>query len=240
MPVLDSGELHQLRTAADTAAKTRRKNAYRALVGKVGVARPRALGSLDQLAQSDLDGRPFCLSRKWTLAASSAYKTFTTDANKLRLLSDMTTSSQPTQQPAGEVFVIDTIKVFVPSDIKVDAVHELLNKLGVRFHYGDGRKPFEVPFRLLAKSDLRNPNAGNNTTTVIEGTRTELIELGNTLVLEPEDNIVVMPGDTTFHVEAFWLTDYAASPPAGPAGSEDAIDVHLVASGERFAAIARE
>lgn len=238
--VLTPDELKDIRESASNAAKNRRRKANKELGLVIGVARPNLIGRLDEFMQANMDARDFALSRKWTLASSSAYKDFTQDANKLRLFSDIKGSTFPSQQPSGEVFAINELAIFVNNSTKSAALEELLNKFGVRINYGDGRKPFEVPFRRLAKVSSRTPNCGNNTTTPIEGTRTEIIELGNELKLDPEDYIVIGPGDTTYTVEGFWLTDYATTGTAAPAGSETAIDVHVMARGRLYKSINRE
>lgn len=241
--ILTPEDLLAIRSTADNTKKQRRKAAAQELANIVGVARPKLMGALDNFMQAGMDSRDFVLQRKWTIASSGgAYKDFTLAANKLSLYSELVNSSFPAAQPTGKLFAIKRLAIFIATNEKVGTPDELLQKWGIRLNYADGRAPLEVPARQLLMTGARTPNCGNNTTTPIEGTRTELIELGNELVLDPEDVNIVSPGDSLYHMEGFWLSDYAASPPTTPAGGAPSADIVVTvrASGRLFSAINRE
>lgn len=243
--VLTPEDLLGIRTTADNTKKQRRKAAAQELANIVGVARAKLMGQLDNFMQSGMDSRDYVLLRKWTIASSGgAYKDFTLAANKLSLFSELVNSSFPAQQPTGKLFAIKRLAIFVKTNEKVGTADELLEKWGIRLHYADGRSPLEVPARQLLMTGSRVANAGAayNAVAAVEGTRTEIIELGNELVLDPEDVNIVAPGDTISHIEGFWLSDYAASPPTTPAGGAPSADivVSVRAQGRLFSAINRD
>lgn len=243
MELLTPQDLTAMRGAALGLGKKRRQDGAKELAGIVGVARPKLLGDLDKFMQSGMDVRDFVLSRKWTIAASGgAYKDFTLQANKISLFSDLVSSTFPSQQPTGKLFAVKKLAIIVNPKEKVLTIDELSEKWGVRLTYGDARSPFEIPAREMLKTRSRVANAGNNAGTLVEGVRTELIELGREVTFDPQDVIIVAPGDTNTHVEGFWLNDWAGSPPTTPAGGAPAADivVQIVATGRLFANINRE
>lgn len=242
MDLLTPQDLTTIRGAALGMGQKRRSDAAKELAGIVGVARPKLLGELDNFMQSGMDSRDFVLSRKWTIAASGgAYKDFTLQANKLKLFSDLVSSTFPSQQPTGKLFAIKKLRIVCNPKEKVLTLDELAEKWGIRMNYADGRSPFEFPACEVLNTRSRVANAGNNAGALVEGVRTELMEIGKEITFDPADVNIISPGDSNDHLEGFWLADWAGSPPTTPAGGAPAADivVQVIATGRVFAQINR-
>lgn len=243
--VLDPSDLKAIRQQAKAKGSLRYKGAMESLANLLGLARSNALGRMDEFVQSEMDMRDFTLQRRLQIVDTGDYVNFNQDANKLKLFSVLSATPQPTNQPAGEVAAYSLLKIFASTKVSAETFEEILNGLGVRLRYNDGREPWEFPLRDCLKTGIRNPNAGTAASddSVVEGTETEVIELGREQKLwgnSGEDVLVVLPGDGQTNLELFWLTDYAASPPAQPAGGEAGdIDLTVEVSGKLWKSIKR-
>lgn len=243
--VLDPADLKAVRQQAKVKGSQRYKGAMEALANVLGLARGNALGRIDEFVQSELDMRDYTLQRQLKIVDTGNYVNFNADANKLKLFSVLSATPQPTNQPAGEVAAYSLLKIFASTKVTADTFEQILNGIGVRLRYNDGREPWEFPLRDCLKTGIRNPNAGTAASddSVVEGTETEVIELGREQKLwgtQGEDVLVILPGDGQSNLELFWLTDFAASPPAQPAGGEAGdIDLTVEVSGKLWKSIKR-
>ncbi len=194
--------------------------------------RPDKLPEIAKIAGSGLRGRAFSQSHKWRLATASpdAYNTFPSASTRLNLNVD-----GETNQRAGCYYRIDGVQVFFKSNEDVATVEELLQKFGLEFFYGHGFSTLKRPLHEAANTRVINPNAGNNTTTAIEGTRTHLTDTGKAIIFAPRERIVVCPTDTRCQLGGYWLQDYDGSDaPSAPAGATAITDVHVITFGKLY------
>jgi len=235
-------ELLQFRRDAEKASQQRRRDDGIQLIKAIGVARPGLIAQLDDMLQSDLDGREYVLQRGLDpIGAGPLYKDFTLEASQLKLFPELTAGTQPSNAVAGKVAIYSEIRAYISPVTPRACIQELLDKAGVRLKYNDSRDPLELPLREIISTATRTPNAGAayNAASAVEGTQTEVIELGKVLKLDPEDFLVVAPGDSTPNIELFWLTDYAASKPTTPAGSATTAPLQFKISGRLWKKIKR-
>ncbi len=201
----------------------------------ITLARPGAVNDLGDGLQGNLHQRRHTIMRNYSIAKTGpAWQDVNDPAQRVGIFIENTVTD-PGEIASNHYFFGDRLRIYVPNNLADADYTKLLNNLIVLVHYQDARKPKEIMARDCLRVDNRRPNCGNNTTTPVEGTRTEIIDLGNFYRFEGAEVIALHPKDKVKTIGFAWLGGTA---PAAP--SVTSLNLCICVDGDLFAPLGRK
>ncbi|MDC1143101.1 hypothetical protein OAU50_08415 [Planctomycetota bacterium] len=209
-------------------------------IGKIGLMaviannRPGSAGTVKDLLNDQTDGRRHIIPRTVRIATGGAWDDFTNAAKKVKLFTNGGVEELD-RQPNQHVYHGHTVKAYMPTNLAEADEDSIINKLLIGIQGQDGRKTHWFPAREALCTAKRRANAGVefDGNDAVEGTRTELLEVGKAHALPHQDAITLLPQDSKESIVFAWRE---GTEPAAPTGN---IDLEIIVDGELFAQINR-